>query len=76
MEERECDNYYFKSSKITSRNNQKIERTVPGLLLLWNNNMMLLLPFLLAISFFKMIILQPQDMMTYSILTLGTQTPK
>nr|YP_006291845.1 orf50 [Daucus carota subsp. sativus]AEY81188.1 orf50 [Daucus carota subsp. sativus] len=68
-----CHSYYFKSSEITSGNSQKIERPVPGLLLLRMDNTTLLLSFLLAISFLKLLILQPQDVMTYSILTLATQ---
>ncbi|KAH0670341.1 hypothetical protein KY285_024930 [Solanum tuberosum] len=76
MEERECHSYYFKSSEIPSGNSQKIERPVPGLLLLRMDNTTLLLSFLLAISFLKLLILQPQDVMTYSILTLATQKPK
>ncbi|WMV24504.1 hypothetical protein MTR67_017889 [Solanum verrucosum] len=61
-----------KSNEIPSGNNKKIERPVLGLLLLWMDNMTLLLSFLLAISFLKMLILQPQDVMTYSVLTLAT----
>ncbi|KAK4375434.1 hypothetical protein RND71_006111 [Anisodus tanguticus] len=38
MEERECHSYYFKSSEIPSENSQKIERPVPGLLLLRMDN--------------------------------------